>query len=1177
MKRSFSTRRSSSSADRGSVKRQKSYSTRDIPWKEQRALGGEFKSVGKGSWPVLKIIGERATGNNRAFLIEWRPHPGTEEEFEPSWISHLDVGDDLIDEWHRARKQAKVVRSRQEDKAAARRARLRRIIPESSADTFDHLSPDSDAPQTPPSLLSGSSASGPEILETQYPSEPLTVKLPPLPQDKADYETVQSSQPSLSTAHLEPSSPDTRISITSSQSQNRHIQKQVKTPVIRQSPRLASGLQSASLLNSVAPVHAQQPSRNRSSTQKSAPKAVQFVRSDQPGGASEQTPQSVEFITQLPFSDRSLGESTSSSKSSITSSTTRNSTRLASPFRDTASAPALPNPQSPKPAVVPASQLQSQKPHLNNKPPAAKANTVRRLQIPRKVSLSHSVLRSSPTEQTFEPLSIFNVSPSSNMASQRSELGLHDGLDGHAKSPLINSISQDDLPNEPPLFDDSNQEVVVVAADPSSNAIHESIEEEPQSSTETSHIMDSKINSSQESLNNEREIETVDGIMIPARPIFGPNEYAIALPAEGKVKSAYDEIIKLKKKSIMRFVGRKGSPGTSEISSKKTSERNEMQEMLQRLNDTTTHTDLGLSATQYSLSSQENAAYADYAGSKFTMLGYLLDHMKIKTWSFAIFAQEGSLQSLLEEYINMKRVTVRRHDRRGQDEKVERVGGLSVDLLTTQSDKPLSLSAKPAFIVAFDASFTTSDSQVRSIQEQYGPDIPIIHFLVTNSSEHVERCVPVSLTSNIRLKIVVRTTYLAWPNLGGEITYVPDPSDQPSDDRPMDMLDIQRAVRKSPARRMDYIADIVASLALSDAFNENWTLGGMPELKLAPMDSPAKPGRGASRTPQPRNTRTHTPASRATTPVGRKRLLDVEAENGHKRQRLTPVRDVVPESQRTSAAVDELNEARKHITQLTAELTNVRNSLRDSEKKQTDAEAKRDEWQESHADLLRRHEASRKKQKELHKENQKLNATAALMKTKDEVSQTEKVSLRQQVTELKAELSQARDDLKSAGGDIADLELARDEARIATTKFLALERSLKSTKEDFEFTRSQYQDASKQATDLALEVKELESQVERLKLAAEDSKRSLKAMNYEQSLNTMISRAEQFKLEVKNRESFIRKLLEENASLKTRRGVNTRGNSAAPSPGPRSRQASPAPGHLMPPSGTRASVLRNER
>lgn len=1181
MKRTLSNRRSSTVVDHRSAKRQKTYSTRDITWEEQRTLGADFAKVGEGSWPVLTIIAEKGKKKHLIeYLIEWKPHPETGEEFEPQWLSHLNVADDLIRDWKRQKSILEQEVPRQVDTTVtARRRRNRRIITDSSGDATQDIQDQSDVSLTPPSLESrGSSVSAVEISETQDPAiaEPITVKLPPLPNDKADYETLRTSQLSPSTVNFDLTSPPSRIPITSSQSNP--TADNVNSSSTRPS-RAANSQYTSKTLNSEAISPQSHFTDSSPSTSLTNPrprsKLGKFIHSAQGGVDQLESPsqQSLHLITQLPLTDDTsaigIGQTPLSSSKSR-----KRSVRLSSPF-EPARSPLVPNSDSlvslanGSLGFIEPTNHQSLK-HL---PSASSGSADRR--SPRNPSRL--------VELNTESLTLQSSGPLATMATPSLEAVLNETVTNQMTLPLPNHVQQaDDVSTGGSLFETANDIPLITSGqlDPGSMVIHESIEEEPLSSADTSQLSDSKANSSQESLNNERQVETVDGIMIPTLPILGPNEYALPLPAEGKVKSAYDEIIKLKKKSILKFIQRKGSPGTSEISSKKTTERNEMQEMLRRLNDTVTHFDLGLGMqTQYSVNSQENAAYADYAGSKFVMLGYLIDQFKDKDCSMAIFSQQGELQDLLSSYLRMKHITVHRPDRSAENGASRTSSNFTVELFSSYSGESHSLQRKPALIMAFDVSFSAADPQVKALQQQFGNDIPVIHLLVINSSEHVERCVPEALTSNIRLKVVVRTTYLAAPSLGGEITYVPDESDQPADGRPMDMSDLQRAVRKSPERRMALIADILADAALNGDFVEKWDIGGMPELKLAPFETPFRVSRAASRTPQPRTPRALTPLSRAITPMGRKRLLEVEGENGTKRQRLTPMGDGASDIRSQNITSEEFAHARKQISDLTAELAGRKTALAVAEQKQISAELKAVDWEQSLGELQRRYEKHTSETKQLRRENKKLNQTVTAMKERDEKSLNEKIDLRRQITELKSQLSSARDDLKSAGGDIAALEEAREESRNASAKVAAIEKTLNNTKTDLEFTRERYQDASRKAADSATEIKTLESEMDKLKLAANDSKRSLKAMNYQTSLQKAYERAEQFKLEVKNRDAVIKKLQDENAALKTRRGVQTRGSSVQPvsSPGPRSRQASPAPGHLLPHSGSRASALRHER
>lgn len=62
------------------------YSTREITWEEQKSLGGDFKKVGKGSWPAAGIIDERIIRKRKQYLVDWESHPLTLEVFPPTWV-----------------------------------------------------------------------------------------------------------------------------------------------------------------------------------------------------------------------------------------------------------------------------------------------------------------------------------------------------------------------------------------------------------------------------------------------------------------------------------------------------------------------------------------------------------------------------------------------------------------------------------------------------------------------------------------------------------------------------------------------------------------------------------------------------------------------------------------------------------------------------------------------------------------------------------------------------------------------------------------------------------------------------------------------------------------------------------------------------------------------------------
>jgi len=713
----------------------------------------------------------------------------------------------------------------------------------------------------------------------------------------------------------------------------------------------------------------------------------------------------------------------------------------------------------------------------------------------------------------------------------------------------------------------------------------------------------SKGSSSQQSVENERDISQVDGLVLPSRPLLGQSEYALGLPAEGKIQSHYSDIIKAKKKQILKFINRHEAIGSANTSPNRTHERNEMNELIQLLHNTTTHLDLGLPgiSTQYSLNPEQHAAYANYAGSKFSLLGHLVDTLKNVSCSIVVAARSGAVQDLLEQYLETKEINIKRHDRRttSQSPGVERPHEFQVELMSTMSDYTVNLSRTPILMIAFDASFDAQDPQIKRVRTmdltRHPKLVPVIHLLVTNSSEHVDLCIPKSLPSPTRLKLLVRATYQARPNLGGRPTYVPNPSDEPQG-RAMDFSDLQRALRKSPERKLFMLASIITQAALSHDFDSKWGLGSVSELQLTEItDSPPKVSgtTTVAETPKESLPQSRTPISRADTPSGKKRLLEVENAVAalNKRQRLTPTPLREAANNNDNVQVAQPVQAQDLIIQLQAELAKEKEARQKAEDEKAVVQKQLDQWRSDHAALLRRYEKRMTKCHEQEKTNTKLIRTIENNKSRQDRTLEDNIMLKEKVKGLQQELNATREGIKAGGGDAATLEVAREETRALSAKNMHLEKSLENTRKDFEFTRTQYQEASSKAAEFANQVKELEGQVADWSKQAGDEKRRLREMNYQESVNRHLSKIAELEQEKRTRDVLLKKLEEENRQLKRNRGVQTRGSSVQPpgspgleppsgSRGPRSRQNSPAPG-LLPHHGNtatnRGSLLRHER
>ncbi|KIV92818.1 hypothetical protein PV10_04084 [Exophiala mesophila] len=1184
------------------------YSTRDIPWEEQVTLGQRFRESGQNAWPVRCILQERGTGKSKRYLVDWLQHPLTGERFEPTWCPASDLGDDLLNEWNKRQSQSSTL-----DTTSL------------SNGLHDSQNIDDSAHSTIKSSKSGTLApSSIEIAETPQdisqrtlptPQNTISVSIPTPSINKSDYESLPSSQIAADLGLRDPDPPPDATP-------GPHIRRR-RAPVLSDSSSLAIPSRLPNNINhlsqgSLNQVHAsRRPTHQKSisspsahsSSRAPAPRAIFEDRDSESSSetGSFATPEyvpstqggrqaSVELGSDpivLHFSTPLLSPDLAEQSDKLHDIRTSTQSTTVSPLYTTG---APPSPSDRFLATQPSAPSPSW--HFQTQLPLSSISS-----IPQQ---SHS-----RDQRLFEAGRTF-IQIMDNQSSQAT-----DSIDSSAAGTVHPNES---TPQSKPSSDSmpADTSPVIRTVNPNavfkngySSSIDDNSATEPalpiQDSIEDEHLneeaesSDSKQSSSQQSVENEQDVDHVDGLILPTVPIVGPAQYCLALPAEGKVQSTYFDIMKAKRKVISKFINRHEAIGSGNGSPNRTHQRNDIVELVQRLHDTTTHIDLGLPgfSTQYSLDSQEHAAYANYAGSKFSFLGHLVDVLKPVECTIVVMAQSGPIQDLLEQYLTMKHVSIKRHHPLSPSESPgsERsTSEFEVELVSTVTSYDVTLRRKPPLIIAFDASFDAQDPRVRRMRTVYSNRnnqlIPVLHLLVANSSEHVDLCIPKSMPSPLRLKLLLRATWQARPNLGGKVTYIPNASDGP-DGRPIDMADFQRAVRKSPERKLVMLANLIARAAVSLDFDSHWPFTTMPKLELSEAEEIPIISSGftsVAETPrEPLVSQAEMPLSRADTPSGKKRLLDVDVPQLlSKRQRLTPT----PLRETVEGAATPLSQAeslRDIVSRLQADLLLEKTARKKAEEERDEVKGLLDQWKRDHANLQRRYEKRVKQSHELTDNNKKLMQTIENNKSRQTKAAEDITTFKEKVKGLQEELTKARDEIKAGGGDGALLEVAREEARTLLAKKIHLEKSLENTRKDFEFTRQQYQNASNKAVELSNQVRDLEEQASKLSQEASTEKRRLKETNFQETIKRHTAKVQALELENRARDSILKKLEEENRQLKKSRGVQTRGSSVQPpgSPsmdvpgrGTRSRQGSPAPGLLGQHHGTgtnRGSLLRHER
>ena len=665
---------------------------------------------------------------------------------------------------------------------------------------------------------------------------------------------------------------------------------------------------------------------------------------------------------------------------------------------------------------------------------------------------------------------------------------------------------------------------------------------------------------------------------LPTSPNLSASEYIVPLPVDGKIKEHYLECVRVRRRSLLKFIRKTRSTGRLDHSRNSAAEKEKMSQLIDRLNDTTTHLDLGLDGpgTQHPSDPEKEAQWSYYASPKCAFLWHLIEALRNEECYVIIMARDGPNMDLLEAYMRAKHVNYRRPPQFDAAEAYPTEGShgmLRVDLLATNTSRDRPLTRRPILLIAFDTSFDPQDPQVQSIRQPFevkGQPVPILHPLIQNSAEHVELCISRSMPSPKRFQLLVEATYRARIYLGGDPIII---QSQEVEDL-SSMSSAFAAVRKSFERRFSASASRIATAALSNDVDSRWPVFEVDlDLDTTADTSPSSVARPRSASPR----------SRAWTPATQKRLRDGESINSVslKRQRLTPAPEIthISDSVRNSQSQLELARHELEITQ---------NSFADAEKARLTTEkelATKQKQLDEHVlslEALQHRYETRMKQSHAEKNSlQKLQAEKDVVQKRLEKSLADNLALKEQQVRQMAELATSRQELVAGGGAMAEVEAARAEARSHLEKNASLEKSIANIRRDFEFTRQQYQEASTAAAENGSRVLELESENAQLQRQATDEKRKLKELNFKADVQRYLSRIDELELMLQTRDTMLQRKEDELKAIRKGRGVSTRGTSVQPgSPKPSgSRGGSPAPGLLAPGvhAPNRASALRNER
>ncbi|PGH04247.1 hypothetical protein GX51_03592 [Blastomyces parvus] len=596
---------------------------------------------------------------------------------------------------------------------------------------------------------------------------------------------------------------------------------------------------------------------------------------------------------------------------------------------------------------------------------------------------------------------------------------------------------------------------------------------------------------------------------------LGPMEFAIPLSMDSRVKDDYDITLSAESKTISKFLAEFSSLGTDMSSStlEYDTQISKMRRLINRLNNITTHPDLNDQPAVPGANPAKEAAWAEYSSSKFQFLGFLIDAAVNDDLHIIIVARNDKAVKLLENYFIGKEFisTQPATDTSADLELSLCKGQLSFAIRSANDDRVLQPYKPPAAIIALDNSFDAENPvilQIRSEASLNGKLLPVIRLLVSNTAEHVERCLP-DTTNISRLRLLVKYTR-DFSNTAGELQD--------------DALGVQEN------------AEELVLYLKTDPATRVWPLAA---VELIPIETPDVSPAGLE-----------VDELRSMSSSRQKRLLENdedEASNQTKRQRMTPFQDFTHISDSMKGQTQSQDEGDSRLSErslvqaknaMEFEVNQLQTAL---EKMQTNLQT----TEKSFSQLQHRYESRLNNYHILRKE---LEQALEVSKTSAERLERQKIEiakLKDERATLVKDLEEARTTIKEGGGTDAELEKAREEVRRLTKENASLQRTVQQERSQTEYTRQQYQNASSAAAQSAMELRQLEEELGELKTKAAGDLAKLKKLRLQSDEQTHLTRIKELEVTLAQRDEMLNRKEEELRELKKNR-PSTRATSLQP-------------------------------
>ena len=249
-----------------------------------------------------------------------------------------------------------------------------------------------------------------------------------------------------------------------------------------------------------------------------------------------------------------------------------------------------------------------------------------------------------------------------------------------------------------------------------------------------------------------REMSEQNVVTTLETPRLDKMEFIVPLPMNTRVRDQYVSTIHYYRQAIERFM-------LDDHPSRELLDL--MQTMIHRVHRVTVHIDLENNGalTQQDVSPEEEATWAENCSSKFQFLRHFFGAAHQQDKHVAILAQPGRSLDIIENFLKGRHVRYNRPDALSISDPSTAKGLMQVSLIATGNEGATTVPRGADVIIAFDSSFNARDPQVKTLRAHVvnaSQMSPVVHLIVYSSAEHINRCLPTSLSSSERLKALVR-------------------------------------------------------------------------------------------------------------------------------------------------------------------------------------------------------------------------------------------------------------------------------------------------------------------------------------------------------------------------------------------------------------------------------------